>query len=48
VLFAAMSGSVQTVVIESVVMALFAAATVAGVQVERVDRRGRAGRPWGV
>ena len=30
VLFAAMSGSVQTVVIESVVMALFAAAAVAG------------------
>jgi len=30
VLFAAMSGSVQTVMIESVVMALFAAAAVAG------------------
>jgi hypothetical protein len=30
VLFAAMSGSVQTVVIESVVMTLFAAAAVAG------------------
>jgi len=30
VLFAAMSGSVQTVVIESMVMALFAAAAVAG------------------
>jgi hypothetical protein len=30
VLFAAMSGSVQTVVIESVVMSLFAAAAVAG------------------
>lgn len=30
VLFAAMSGSVQTVVVESVVMALFAAAAVAG------------------
>ena len=30
VLFAAMSGSIQTVVIESVVMALFAAAAVAG------------------
>jgi hypothetical protein len=30
VLFAAMSGSVQTVLIESVVMALFAAAAVAG------------------
>jgi hypothetical protein len=30
VLFAAMSGSVQTVVIESVVMVLFAAAAVAG------------------
>jgi hypothetical protein len=30
VLFAAMSGSVQTVIIESVVMALFAAAAVAG------------------
>jgi hypothetical protein len=45
VLFAAMSGSVQTVVIETVVMTLFAAAR-CRVQVERVDRRCGAGRPW--
>jgi hypothetical protein len=45
VLFAAMSGSVQTVVIESVVMTLFAAAAVAGFK-SSVDHRCGAGRPW--
>lgn len=46
VLFAAMSGSVKTVVIESLVMTLFAAAGRCRVQVEYVDRRCGAGRPW--
>ena len=45
VLFAAMSGSAQTVVIESVVMTLFAAAAVAGYKSSTCRRCG-AGRPW--
>src|SRR5687768_16506995 len=39
VLFAAMSGSVQTVAIESVVMTLFAAAAVAGFKSNAPQRR---------
>jgi hypothetical protein len=46
VLFAVMSGSVQTVVIESVVMTLFVAGRCCGVQVKRVDRRWGVGWPW--
>jgi hypothetical protein len=48
VLFAVMTGSMQTVLAESVVMLVFAAAAVAGFQVERVDRRCRVSRPRGL